>query len=146
MARQKFDRSLVPPSPDLTFEMSLWKQGVQFIAGVDEAGRGALAGPVAAGVVILPVDPQLTARLSGVRDSKEMSPATSFGQSNYTAWHAAARVGYASTRKLTSSDCAGDTSGRRRALEALSHTAPAPAGGLPRAAEHIHPPDQPGAR
>ena len=38
-------------------------------------GEGALAGPVAAGAVILPVDPELTASLSGVRDSKQMTPA-----------------------------------------------------------------------
>ena len=74
MARQKFDRSLVPPSPELTYEMALWQQGVQFVAGVDEAGRGALAGPVAAGAVILPIDPGLTVHLNGVRDSKQMSP------------------------------------------------------------------------
>jgi ribonuclease HII len=73
MARQKFDRNLVPSSPDLTFEMTLWQQRVQLIAGVDEAGRGALAGPVAAGAIILPFDPELTIRLSGVRDSKQMS-------------------------------------------------------------------------
>jgi ribonuclease HII len=75
MTPQKFDRSLLPPSPDLSFELALWGQGVRVVAGIDEAGRGALAGPVAAGVVILPVDPGLTASLSGVRDSKQMSPA-----------------------------------------------------------------------
>jgi len=40
------------------------------IAGVDEAGRGPLAGPVVAACVALPVD----AKLRGVRDSKEMTP------------------------------------------------------------------------
>jgi ribonuclease HII len=75
MTPKKFDRSLLPPSPDLSFEMALWDQGVRVVAGIDEAGRGALAGPVAAGAVILPVDPGLTASLSGVRDSKQMSPA-----------------------------------------------------------------------
>ena len=43
------------------------------MAGVDEAGRGALAGPVAAGAVVLPWDfPGLYNRLVGVRDSKLM--------------------------------------------------------------------------
>ncbi len=73
---KRFDRSLIPPAPDLSFEQALWEQGVTWIAGIDEAGRGALAGPVAAGAVILP--PRLAglaARLSGVRDSKEMTPA-----------------------------------------------------------------------
>ena len=59
--------------PDITFEQSLWSGGVKFIAGVDEAGRGAWAGPVSAGAVILPQRPDLAARLSGVRDSKLMT-------------------------------------------------------------------------
>ena len=73
--RQKFDRSLLPDRPNLQFETELWLRGLHFVAGVDEAGRGALAGPVAAGAVILPYDePDLMNRLAGVRDSKEMSP------------------------------------------------------------------------
>jgi ribonuclease HII len=71
---KKFDRALIPASPDLNFERALWSQGVQFIAGIDEAGRGALAGPVAAGAVILPARQDLPAQLSGVRDSKQMTP------------------------------------------------------------------------
>jgi ribonuclease HII len=71
---KKFDRALIPASPDLNFERALWSQGVQYIAGIDEAGRGALAGPVAAGAVILPVRQDLLAQLSGVRDSKQMRP------------------------------------------------------------------------
>ena len=41
--------------PTFRVERTLWKQGIDFIAGVDEVGRGPLAGPVAAGAVILPV-------------------------------------------------------------------------------------------
>ena len=44
------------------------------IAGIDEAGRGAWAGPVSAGAVILPADPWIVERLEGVRDSKQMTP------------------------------------------------------------------------
>lgn len=45
------------------------------VAGLDEAGRGALAGPVAVGAVILPHDPKLLShKLAGVRDSKQMTP------------------------------------------------------------------------
>ena len=45
------------------------------VAGLDEAGRGALAGPVAVGAVILPNDKTLLSRtLAGVRDSKQMTP------------------------------------------------------------------------
>jgi ribonuclease HII len=64
----------LPKFPDLTFELELWQAGFQLVAGVDEAGRGALAGPVAAAVILLPVDPDLCRKLSGVRDSKMMSP------------------------------------------------------------------------
>ncbi len=74
--RVKFDMSLVPARPDLQFELKLWEKGTRLVAGVDEAGRGALLGPVAAGAVVLPHDlPDLFDRLEGVRDSKEMTPA-----------------------------------------------------------------------
>ena len=54
--------------------MALFKQGYSFIAGVDEVGRGCLAGPVVAAAVILPLhDPELENRLTGVRDSKQMT-------------------------------------------------------------------------
>jgi ribonuclease HII len=72
--RTKFDYSLIPPAPDLSFEVALWNAGVRCVAGIDEAGRGALAGPVAAGAIILPVDDQLASKLKGVRDSKQMTP------------------------------------------------------------------------
>jgi ribonuclease HII len=72
--RQKFDLSLLPNRPDLQFENQLWSGGYKFVAGVDEAGRGALAGPVAAGAVVLPaLEPNLYDCLVGVRDSKKMS-------------------------------------------------------------------------
>ena len=62
-------------SPDLVFESRFWGSGVLDVAGMDEAGRGALAGPVAVGAVILPDDLTLLARtLSGLRDSKQMTP------------------------------------------------------------------------
>ena len=61
--------------PDTFFESQLWESGLPYVAGLDEAGRGALAGPVAVGAVILPSDPMLLARtLAGVRDSKQMTP------------------------------------------------------------------------
>ena len=41
--------------PTLEEEMALLSQGYSFIAGVDEAGRGCLAGPVVAAAVILPL-------------------------------------------------------------------------------------------
>src|SRR5512146_2808580 len=61
--------------PDLSFERRLWRGGLRYVAGLDEAGRGALAGPVAVGAVILPKDEgKLSRTLAGVRDSKELTP------------------------------------------------------------------------
>ena len=59
--------------PHLDYERALWDAGYRYLAGVDEAGRGAIAGPVAAGAVILPDRPDLAQKLSGVRDSKLMT-------------------------------------------------------------------------
>jgi len=78
----------LPEFPHLRYERSLWKKGLSWVGGIDEAGRGALAGPVAAAVVILPPDASLSRRvgaalssskgavqsLRGVRDSKQMTP------------------------------------------------------------------------
>ncbi len=66
----------VPKYPDLRFEIPLWESGFTAVAGLDEAGRGAWAGPVAAGAVILPAGAPgdgLLERLHGVRDSKVMT-------------------------------------------------------------------------
>ena len=53
----------------LAFEKELYEQGIKLIAGVDEVGRGPLAGPVVAAAVILPKN----AGLVGVNDSKKLS-------------------------------------------------------------------------
>jgi ribonuclease HII len=60
--------------PTLNFEQDLWKAGFLYIAGIDEAGRGAWAGPVCAAALILPPDPTLKQSLDQVRDSKLMTP------------------------------------------------------------------------
>lgn len=63
----------------LHFERHGWQGGFQRIAGVDEVGRGALAGPLVAAAVILPlaIDTMLPSSMwSGVRDSKTLSAAT----------------------------------------------------------------------
>lgn len=61
-------------TPDLSFELPLWQQGVSRVGGIDEAGRGSWAGPVAAAVVVLPPNLGLLEILHGVRDSKQMTP------------------------------------------------------------------------
>ncbi len=61
--------------PDLQEEQALQAQGYPRIAGLDEAGRGAWAGPVVAAAVVLPLGrPDLAQALSGVRDSKQCTP------------------------------------------------------------------------
>ncbi len=52
------------------YERPLWQSGCQFIAGIDEVGRGPLAGPVVAAAVVLPKD----FHLPGLTDSKKLSP------------------------------------------------------------------------
>ena len=53
----------------LTYEKDLYKQGLTLIAGVDEVGRGPLAGPVVAAAVILPQG----CKIKGLNDSKKIS-------------------------------------------------------------------------
>lgn len=55
--------------PDDAFECEAWTRGFRRVAGVDEAGRGPLAGPVVAAAVVLP----RRCRLEGLRDSKLLS-------------------------------------------------------------------------
>jgi len=59
--------------PTFDEEKGLYEQGYRFIAGIDEVGRGAIAGPVVAAAVILPLDVNIP-WLSLVRDSKQLSP------------------------------------------------------------------------
>ena len=58
--------------PGFELENALWGQGTTYVAGVDEVGRGPIAGPVVAGAVIFhsDIDEQC---LLGIRDSKELT-------------------------------------------------------------------------
>ena len=64
LERERFDKML-------TYEKEYYSQGVQYVAGVDEAGRGPLAGPLVIAAVILPQD----VFISGLNDSKQISAA-----------------------------------------------------------------------
>ena len=57
--------------PDLSFETELLAAGAARVAGVDEVGRGAIAGPVAVGIAV--IDAQCTEIPKGLADSKELS-------------------------------------------------------------------------
>jgi len=59
-----------PPSAPYRHEALAWRTGVTLVAGVDEAGRGPLAGPVVAGAVIIAAD----RRIKGLADSKVLTP------------------------------------------------------------------------
>src|SRR5262249_14672315 len=59
------------------FERDLWRRGLTHVAGVVEAGRGPLAGPVVAAAVIFPpawLEAGLPAALEGLNDSKQLRP------------------------------------------------------------------------
>ena len=67
-ARQQIERERQVKM--LHFEQRHWDQGASGVAGVDEAGRGCLAGPVVAAAVVLPPD----CAIVGLDDSKKLSP------------------------------------------------------------------------
>ncbi len=117
-----FDLSLLPPEPNLTFELDLWHAGISTVAGIDEAGRGALAGPVAAAAVILPPDEKVLQSLRGVRDSKQMTAEQREAARNKILIHAISwGVGFATSQEI---DQVGILPATRRAacraLQALS--------------------------
>jgi ribonuclease HII len=57
--------------PTFERELALWNEGRSIVAGVDEAGRGPLAGPVVAAAVVFPVGMKA---IRGLRDSKQLIP------------------------------------------------------------------------
>jgi len=60
----------------LSYEGELWRQGLSFVAGVDEAGCGPLAGPVVAAAVVFPfslLETGLPGELRGLNDSKQLT-------------------------------------------------------------------------
>jgi len=54
------------PAPTLTLERGYWQAGAELVAGIDEVGRGAWAGPLSVAVAVIPSD----RRIYGIRDSK----------------------------------------------------------------------------
>jgi len=56
--------------PSFAPEHIYWQQGIKIVAGIDEVGMGAFAGPVVAAAVILTPD----TAIPGIRDSKLLSP------------------------------------------------------------------------
>lgn len=56
---------------NFSIETTLWNQGLDYICGIDEVGRGCFAGPVVAGAVIFPSNSKL---IEGIADSKLLTP------------------------------------------------------------------------
>ena len=112
----------LPEFPTIDIERALWVNGALWVAGIDEAGRGALAGPVAAAAVIFPQLIDLPSRLSGVRDSKKMTSS----QRNF--WKKAIReiavtygVGLSSAQEIDKLGILNATKlSAKRAIESLS--------------------------
>lgn len=55
-------------------EKNLWKKGFKVVAGLDEAGRGPLAGPVTACAVFVPDKFKISSELRKIKDSKKLTP------------------------------------------------------------------------
>lgn len=102
--------------PDLAHETAARARGFLRIAGVDEVGRGPLAGPVTAAAVIL--DPSAIPR--GLRDSKALSPARRQALANEIRARAHVGLGYASVAEIDEVNILNATFlAMRRALAAL---------------------------
>ncbi len=112
------------PAPTYDEEARLLSEGYSFVAGLDEAGRGPLAGPVAAGVAVLPPNP--TGHWVGlVRDSKQLTPAQREDALSHMREAALTlEVGTASSDEIDEIGIVGATRlAMRRALDRLSFQA-----------------------
>lgn len=136
-------RRAAPRRPRLTRERALWGAGHLVVAGVDEVGRGAWAGPLTVGVAVVPAT--VTRLPRGLRDSKMLAEAERerlFGP--LTRWCAAWAVGHAGPEEC---DALGMTAALRLAARrAFSALGPGP---LPDAVvldgnfDFVSPPDEP---
>ncbi len=108
---------MVARAPTLRKERGLLRAGARSVAGIDEVGRGALAGPVTVGVVV--IDSGTPSAPRGVRDSKLLTPSARHRMvTSVRAWAVESAVGEASCDEI-------DTMGivaalRQAALRALA--------------------------
>jgi ribonuclease HII len=102
----------------LRYERELWEGGIEWVAGVDEVGRGPLAGPVVAAAVVLPID----VRIPCVTDSKLLTAEERLeADAAVRAVAVAVGVGAASAGTIDALGITGATrTALRRALEALA--------------------------
>ena len=113
----------MPEVDVLAYERVWWAEG-RVVAGLDEAGRGAWAGPVVAGAVILPPEPErLLEALAGVDDSKRLTPAARDRLYDRIRMVAATAVGVIPARVI---DEIGILNATYRAMEAALAALPRP--------------------
>jgi len=111
--------------PTVEEEMALLEQGYCFIAGLDEAGRGCLAGPVVAAAVILPLEEDCLSIFVGVRDSKQLLPRARESLYQVIMQHAVAvAVGFGSVELIDERNILQATKYAMRAAIAQLSTAP----------------------
>lgn len=87
------------PVPSLKFEREAWRSGAHWVAGIDEVGVGPLAGPVTAGVVVLPQGRRFR-WYSQVRDSKVIPEATRLALSAQIRRDVSFAIGWASHQEI----------------------------------------------
>ena len=107
--------------PDFIIENEILSQGYSFICGVDEAGRGPLAGPVCAAAVILP----LNIEIEGLNDSKKLSESKREALYDVIIEKAISySIAFASVEEIESLNILGATFlAMKRAVEGLSQSA-----------------------
>jgi ribonuclease HII len=89
-------KALQRQSPTLAFERELWEAGHEVVVGIDEVGRGAWAGPLTLGAVVLPRD----RRVYKIRDSKQLTAREREALfDRITDWCTAWSVGHASAEE-----------------------------------------------
>lgn len=86
------------PTADLSVETDLFNRGVTLLAGMDEVGRGPLAGPVTVGVAVIGADAQLT--VEGLVDSKALSEKKRLAMLPEVRQWAVTAVGHASPAEI----------------------------------------------
>lgn len=110
-------KALKKSAPGLRHEKALWDAGVDIVAGMDEVGKGAWAGPLTVGAAVVPKD----RRIYKVRDSKLLSESEREAMFDRIAsWCDAWSVGHASHRECDELGMsAAQKLAARRALDAL---------------------------
>jgi len=118
MGTHKVRKSLQSASPNLKYEKYLWEEGVRYVAGIDEVGKGAWAGPLTIVAAIVPQEK----RIYKVRDSKLLKePERESLFSKISKWCVTWAVGHASNDECDELGMSESQKlAARRAIEGLS--------------------------